>query len=232
MHGRNALAALAAASTLALGCGTSDSGEEPPPPLPAPSGGPAAGAAPMTAGAKARRRPETPLPARSADVRLLARGVAVDVGKRPKLRVEPAGRPPRRVRSIPVAELETGARARDGDLVVVRYTASTWAEAEEFDATWDRGDVFPFVLGSKGIMPGFNEGVRGMREGERKLVVIPPTDGYRVLGTPGEVGARQTLVFVVDLVDIERGTKVHEIEMPNKPGVAGDGVMDPKRVRR
>src|SRR5688572_2073781 len=200
MHGRCVVAAAAAAMTLALGCGADeDAKDEPAAPL-RQAAADRAGKAPAASAPRERTDSPASLPARSASVREVARGVPPDVGERPKLRVAPAGRPPEAVKSIPVARADRGPRARRGDLVAVRYTATTWAKAKEFDATWDRGDdVFPFVLGSKGVMPGFNEGVTGMRKGERKLVVIPPAAGYHAIGMQGAVDDSETLVFVVDL---------------------------------
>jgi peptidylprolyl isomerase len=90
-----------------------------------------------------------------------------------------------------------GPAAKDGSAVTVQYVGVNYATGEQFDASWDSGSTFPFTIGS-GVIPGFSKGVTGMKVGGRRLVVIPPAEGY---GNSGPVPGG-TLAFIIDLVKI------------------------------
>ena len=96
-----------------------------------------------------------------------------------------------------------GARARSGDTVSVQYAGVAWSTGQEFDASYERGEPFPFSLGAGEVIPGWDEGVAGMRVGERRVLVIPADLAYGAEGAPPAIGPDETLVFVVDLEGIE-----------------------------
>ncbi|HET8949861.1 MAG TPA: FKBP-type peptidyl-prolyl cis-trans isomerase, partial [Solirubrobacteraceae bacterium] len=73
----------------------------------------------------------------------------------------------------------------------------------QFDASWDRGEPFTFQLGSGGVIPGWDEGVKGMKVGGRRMLVIPPDLAYGAQGSPPTIGPNETLVFVIDLLDVK-----------------------------
>ena len=91
----------------------------------------------------------------------------------------------------------TGPAAKEGSQVVVKYVGVNYLTGEEFDSSWKGGpdNTFPFTVGS-GVIPGFSIGATGMQAGGRRLVVIPPKDGY---GDSGPVPGG-TLAFIIDLV--------------------------------
>jgi peptidylprolyl isomerase len=92
----------------------------------------------------------------------------------------------------------TGAEAKEGSAVEVQYLGVNYANGEEFDSSWSRNqEPLPFTIGS-GVIPGFSIGTTGMKVGGRRLVVIPPADGY---GNAGPVPGG-TLAFVIDLVKV------------------------------
>ncbi|HSI81377.1 MAG TPA: FKBP-type peptidyl-prolyl cis-trans isomerase [Solirubrobacterales bacterium] len=93
-----------------------------------------------------------------------------------------------------------GGRA-PGDLVSVHYVGALHSDGSEFDAPWDRGEPFAFQLGAGKVIPGWDEGVAGMRVGGRRQLVIPPDKAYGRQGS-GPIGPNETLVFVVDLLDV------------------------------
>ena len=95
-------------------------------------------------------------------------------------------------------------RARKGDTLTVRYVGANWSNGREVDASWDRGEPFTFTLGRGMVIPGWEEGIAGMREGGRRQIIIPPDLAYGPQGAPPEIGPNETLVFVVDLVRIRR----------------------------
>jgi peptidylprolyl isomerase len=98
-----------------------------------------------------------------------------------------------------------GDEATAGDTVTVQYVGAAWSTGEEFDASWDRGQPFTFPLGAGQVIEGWDRGVEGMREGGRRLLVIPPEQGYGERGVDGVIGPGETLVFVVDLLEVASG---------------------------
>lgn len=92
-----------------------------------------------------------------------------------------------------------GKTAKEGDTVTVQYVGVGFNSEEEFDASWNRGEPFEFTLGAGEVIPGWDEGVAGMKEGGRRLLVIPGDKAYGAQGSPPAIGPDETLAFVVDL---------------------------------
>jgi peptidylprolyl isomerase len=95
-----------------------------------------------------------------------------------------------------------GAEAKSGDEIEVEYVGVAQSTGEEFDSSWEREDSFSFELGAGNVIPGWDEGLVGMREGGRRLLVIPGDLAYGETGQPPDIGPNETLVFAVDLVEI------------------------------
>jgi peptidylprolyl isomerase len=96
-----------------------------------------------------------------------------------------------------------GPKVKPGDLASVQYTGVSWSTGEKFDASWDRGaQPFEFPLGRGQVIPGWDQGVKGMRVGGRRQLTIPPALAYGPQGQPPVIGPNETLIFVVDLVKI------------------------------
>jgi peptidylprolyl isomerase len=95
-----------------------------------------------------------------------------------------------------------GEEATAGRVVEVHYVGVSWSTGKQFDASWDRGDTFKFGLGKGQVIRGWDEGVAGMRVGGRRRITIPPDMAYGKRGAGGVIGHDETLVFVVDLVDV------------------------------
>lgn len=94
-----------------------------------------------------------------------------------------------------------GAEARSGQTVTVHYTG--WLkDGAKFDSSLDRGEPFQFPLGQGQVIPGWEEGVEGMRVGGKRQLVIPPDLGYGFQGYPGVIPPSATLVFEVELLGI------------------------------
>ncbi|MGH2846485.1 MAG: FKBP-type peptidyl-prolyl cis-trans isomerase [Thermoleophilaceae bacterium] len=113
----------------------------------------------------------------------------------------PSGSPPRRLQKQDIVEGK-GPRAKPGDTLTVHYAGVTFSTGEEFDASWDRGEPFGFPLGAGAVIPGWDRGLVGMREGGRRMLTIPPELAYGAEGSPPTIGPNETLVFVVDLLKI------------------------------
>jgi len=95
----------------------------------------------------------------------------------------------------------TGAVARNGDQITLQYVGVLYKNGKQFDASWDRGaQPLQFTLGAGAVIKGFDRGLRGMRVGGRRIIVIPPRLGYGAAGAPPEIPRNATLIFVVDLV--------------------------------
>lgn len=97
--------------------------------------------------------------------------------------------------------LGTGAEVRSGARVSVHYTG-TLADGREFDSSRAR-EPFTFTAGGRQVIQGFERGVRGMRVGGRRRVIIPPALGYGDRGHPPAIPARATLVFDLELLAVQ-----------------------------
>lgn len=114
----------------------------------------------------------------------------------------PAGRPPRK---LVVKDLRPGKgrEARAGDELTTQFIALR-VNGKKFESSWEPGrKPFSFELGANESSPGWERGLRGMRVGGRRELIIPPNLTSR-FGTPPESGPEDTLVYVVDLLRVSR----------------------------
>jgi len=113
----------------------------------------------------------------------------------------PEGEPPTEL-VIEDIEVGDGGEAAAGAVVTVHYVGHAWSDGAQFDASWDRNDPFAFRLGAGQVIQGWDEGVAGMRIGGRRRITIPPDKGYGAAGAGGVIKGGETLVFVVDLLNV------------------------------
>ncbi|MFI7589110.1 FKBP-type peptidyl-prolyl cis-trans isomerase [Spongisporangium articulatum] len=112
----------------------------------------------------------------------------------------PEGEPPAEL--VVVDEIEgDGGEATPGQTVTAHYVGVAFSTGEEFDASWNRGQPLSFRLGVGQVIPGWDQGITGMKIGGRRKLVIPPHLGYGARGAGSAIGPNETLIFVVDLVD-------------------------------
>jgi peptidylprolyl isomerase len=97
----------------------------------------------------------------------------------------------------------TGAEATSGKTVDVHYVGVGWSTQKQFDASWDRGGTFSFPLGAGRVIKGWDQGVAGMKVGGRRRLTIPAKLGYGDRGAGRDIKPGETLVFVVDLVNVK-----------------------------
>jgi peptidylprolyl isomerase len=95
-----------------------------------------------------------------------------------------------------------GAEAAPGRTAVVHYVGVAYSTGEEFDASWNRGEGFEFPLGAGKVIAGWDRGVVGMKVGGRRRLVIPPELAYGDRGAGAVIAPGETLIFVVDLLDV------------------------------
>jgi peptidylprolyl isomerase len=113
----------------------------------------------------------------------------------------PDGPPPRELEVTDLTEGD-GAEAAAGSTVSVHYVGVAHSTGEEFDASYNRGDPLQFRLGVGQVISGWDTGVQGMKVGGRRRLVIPPDLAYGDRGAGGVIGPGETLIFVVDLLDV------------------------------
>ena len=96
----------------------------------------------------------------------------------------------------------TGETASAGQFVSVHYTG--WlTDGSKFDSSHDRAEAFDFPLGERNVIAGWDEGVQGMRVGGVRKLTIPPHLGYGARGAGGVIPPNATLVFEVELLDVQ-----------------------------
>lgn len=127
--------------------------------------------------------------------------ISTDTSTKPKVEV-PDEEPPDELECVDVV-VGDGATAEEGDQVTVQYVGVNFDDGKQFDASWDSGQPFPFQLGAGNVIPGWDEGVVGMKVGGRRELIIPPDLAYGAQGSPPTIKPNSTLVFVVDLLDVQ-----------------------------
>ena len=125
------------------------------------------------------------------------------LGAKPTIKITPDNPTPPGTLVIKDLHKGKGKSAKPGDKVTVQYVGALYRDSSVFDNSWDRGKPFPFQLGAGNVIPGWDAGVKGMKVGGRRELVIPPDQAYGVQGS-GSIGPNETLVFVVDLLKIKR----------------------------
>ena len=84
----------------------------------------------------------------------------------------------------------------------------TLEDGTEFDSSYPRGSPLTFTLGSGQVIKGWDQGLLGMCEGEKRRLVIPPELGYGKAGAGAKIPPDSTLIFETELVKIERKSEL------------------------
>jgi peptidylprolyl isomerase len=132
----------------------------------------------------------------TAEVKKIAAAAGTDTKKKPKI-IKASGQPPAKLMVVDIVKGK-GAPAQDGDTLTVDYVGDSWSTGRQFDASWDHGQTFPVTLGQSGVIQGWQQGLLGMKQGGRRLLVIPPELGYGSQGSGSAIKPNETLIFVVD----------------------------------
>ena len=120
-------------------------------------------------------------------------------GKAPTV-IVPSGPPPT---AMQVSDLikGTGAAAKAGDKLTMQYVLATYSARKVIQSSWT-SQPFSFTLGAGQVIPGWDEGLIGMKVGGRREMIIPPALGYGANSPGAGIAKNDTLVFVVDLLKI------------------------------
>jgi FKBP-type peptidyl-prolyl cis-trans isomerase FkpA len=95
----------------------------------------------------------------------------------------------------------SGAEARPGRRVSVHYTG-TLMDGTKFDSSKDHNQPFEFTLGTGSVIPGWDEGVKGMKVGGVRQLTIPASMGYGARGFPPDIPGNAALKFEIELLGV------------------------------
>jgi len=116
--------------------------------------------------------------------------------KKPDIEI-PEGAPPCDLVIQDIVEGD-GAKAKEGDSLQVHYVGVSWSTGEEFDSNWTKGS--PIELSLMQVIPGWQQGIPGMKEGGQRQLIIPPDLAYGDNPPSAAIKPGETLVFIIGLV--------------------------------
>ncbi len=96
----------------------------------------------------------------------------------------------------------TGQTAKAGQTVTVNYVGVLYKTGKEFDSSWSRNQPFTTALTNGSVIPGWVQGIPGMKVGGRRELIIPASLAYGKQGSPPTIPPNSPLVFVVDLISV------------------------------
>jgi FKBP-type peptidyl-prolyl cis-trans isomerase len=95
-----------------------------------------------------------------------------------------------------------GKEVKKGSQATVHYTG-TFANGVKFDSSYDSGNPLQFNVGARQLIPGFDDGVIGMKVGGKRQLTIPPALAYGPEGRPPVIPPNSTLIFTIEVVDVK-----------------------------
>jgi peptidylprolyl isomerase len=123
---------------------------------------------------------------------------SAELKSKPKITV-PKGDPPTKLVTKDII-VGKGAPVKAGDNIAVNYVGVAYSNGKEFDNSYDRGQPFQLQLGGGQVIPGWDQGIVGMKVGGRRELVIPAELAYGAQGSPPTIKPNETLIFNVDLL--------------------------------
>ena len=128
--------------------------------------------------------------------------VSADLAEKPEVPASDEAAPDELV--IDDVVVGDGAEAVEGSTADVKYVGAFYETGEEFDSSWSRSadETIAVPLGAGRVIPGFEQGIEGMKVGGRRTITIPSDLGYGPEGSPPVIPGDATLVFVMDLVEV------------------------------
>lgn len=121
-------------------------------------------------------------------------------GAKPTITIPATCQPPKKLITKDLTP-GTGAEVKSGSQLQANYLLQTWSDKKLVDNSFDRGKPFDVQVGAGDVIKGWDEGLIGLKQGGRRLLVIPPDLGYGPQGK-APVKPNETLVFVTDAVQV------------------------------
>jgi len=184
-----ALAALLVLAVAAAGCGGSSKNES--------------AADQSAAKAESEAKNQKPIPEPTAPVSATATPTAgeADINKKPTV-PKGSGTAPTALKAETLIA-GSGAQIKNGQQATVQYVGVLFKNGKEFDTSWGKGkQPFAFTIGSGQVISGWDQGVLGMKVGERRRLTIPADLAYGAQGSPPKIGPNEPLIFDIDLKKI------------------------------
>jgi peptidylprolyl isomerase len=124
------------------------------------------------------------------------------LGSKPTITV-PTGCSPADGLVVKDVEPGTGPEIKAGSTASLHYVLATFSDQKTVEASWDRGKPFDLKnIGQASVIQGWNEGLIGLKQGGRRLLVVPSDKGYGQQGQ-GTIKPGETLIFVIDAVAVQ-----------------------------
>lgn len=121
--------------------------------------------------------------------------------EKPRITV-PKGPPPKKLEVEDLVEGKGGV-AKAGSRASVNYLGVIYSTGRELDNSYDRGQPLDFALGTGEVLPGWDQGIEGMKVGGRRRLTIPADLAYGDQGSPPDIKPGETLIFVIDLLGVQ-----------------------------
>ncbi|MDQ3404095.1 MAG: FKBP-type peptidyl-prolyl cis-trans isomerase [Actinomycetota bacterium] len=123
------------------------------------------------------------------------------VGSKPEFTIPTTCAPPTALVSKDITP-GGGPAVAAGSTASMHYVLKSWSDQVEQDSSWKRNEPYPLEnVGQASVIDGWNEGLIGLKEGGRRLLIVPPAKGYGPQPKGGMKG-NETLVFVIDAVKV------------------------------
>ena len=182
------LAALLVLALVAAGCGSSTSES-------------AADKSAAKAEAEAKNQKPAPEPTAPTAEKVTPTAGEADINTKPKVPKGTGAAPTDLKAETLIAG--NGDAIKSGQQATVNYVGVLFKDGKEFDSSWGKGkQPFQFALGSGQVIPGWDQGVLGMKVGERRRLTIPAALAYGAQGSPPKIGPNEPLIFDIDLKKI------------------------------
>lgn len=141
----------------------------------------------------------TPTPSKGRECTADDIGVTGDFGAAPTITIPDTCDPPKQLITKDLVA-GSGPGAKAGQPLTMNYTLITWSDKKKLDSSFDRNTPFELNLGAGDVIKGWDEGLIGVQQGARRLLIVPPNLGY---GQGGRgIKPNETLVFVTDAVAV------------------------------